>query len=137
MRLSFPFSSRAVGIFGGAILACAVAIAACSNQGEGDRCDVNADNSGNDDCKDGLVCTPQSSLGNNSSTDLCCPSDRRLATTPQCAIPQTPTGGDSGAPNVDGSVPTMDGGADDSGEAGSDTGSAMETGASDAPNEGG
>jgi hypothetical protein len=56
-------------------------LGACSNQGEGQVCDPNADNSGNSDCQDGLVCT---SIG---SQHRCCPSDRSQSAPGNICLP--------------------------------------------------
>jgi hypothetical protein len=61
---------------------------ACSNQGEGGRCDHQASNGGNDDCQDGLICWQASSLGNGAGYDACCPVDRTTATTAVCSLNQ-------------------------------------------------
>lgn len=85
---------RIVGIALGVGLAGFVALSACSNYGEGDRCErLN----NNDDCQDGLQCTFKEQLpqGYNAS-DRCCPVDRTRATHPACALQQTV---------VDGAVP--------------------------------
>jgi len=46
------------------MVACALAawLLSCSNQGEGERCDTRAGRGGDDDCRDGLVCTPFNEL---------------------------------------------------------------------------
>jgi hypothetical protein len=118
MRRLFPY------LLVSALVACALAgpLQACSNNGEGDRCDVLADNGGNDDCQDGLVCTPRSSLNaptaSGIQTDICCPQDRSQATTTICQQPTTSVGGDAAAPPRD--------------SGGVDTG-AVDTGAVDSP----
>lgn len=101
--------ASALGAFG----ACAwLALSACSNQGEGERCEFL---NGNDDCKDGLIClpaTPQPNAGlgvvnppfNNS--DRCCPLDRSQATHPACVIPTSPVS-DAATPPLD-TGPTPD-----------------------------
>ncbi len=81
---------------GAAVLAVALTLPSCSNQGEGDRCNVLGDNNGNDECQDGLVCTRAADLG--APTDLCCPPDRRNATTAVCRIAQNPLMGDAAPP---------------------------------------
>ncbi len=58
---------------------------ACDKQAEGERCDQL---NGNDDCADGLVCTPGSQVGQKK--DVCCPSSGSID--PRC----TPGGGQSG-----------------------------------------
>lgn len=52
---------------------CATLVCACSEQGEGERCDLN---SGNLDCETGLVCRGQDMLsieGEGRGAALCCP----------------------------------------------------------------
>lgn len=51
-----------------ATVAAAALFAACSQQGEGERCTIE---NGNDDCGEGLVCTSAEQLGGNA--DICCP----------------------------------------------------------------
>lgn len=55
-------------------LLCAALLAACSKQGEGERCDLN---SGNLDCDTGLVCrsADQLSITGGRGVALCCPPD--------------------------------------------------------------
>jgi len=57
-----------------ALAAAVLAAASCSNQGQGDRCDVN---NGDSDCESGLVCTPLSVLpglnDTSSNAAICCP----------------------------------------------------------------
>ena len=89
----FGFSVAAV-TFGALVF-----LVACSNQGEGARCDHLASNGGNDDCQNGLVCTPSSSL-NGAGYDACCPQDRTQATTSVCSL--------SMATGIDASVTTPD-----------------------------
>lgn len=111
--------------FAGILVAGAsVTIVACSNQGEGDRCDTAGPNGGNDDCQSGLVCTSKSTL--NSNADLCCPPDRTQATTNECAISKPPIG-EAGIPDT--GTPADSGGGDSApSEAGPDS-------APDAPSE--
>jgi hypothetical protein len=71
--------------------------AACSGQGEGERCSTQADNNGNDDCAGDLVCTPGGQINGN-GPDRCCPADRTQATTPVCAV-QTAVGINPGGPD--------------------------------------
>ena len=52
---------------------------ACDKQAQGERCDQL---NGNDDCQDGLVCTPGSQVGQKK--DVCCPSTLSEATDPRC-----------------------------------------------------
>jgi hypothetical protein len=72
-----------------------VSFGACSNEGEGQPCDTNAGNGGNDDCQSPLVCT----TGLNNATDpRCCPQDRANATTPECSLSSANFDGASPAP---------------------------------------
>ena len=81
-----------------------VALTACSNYAEGDRCESL---NGNDDCLDGLQCTLKAQLvAPYNSADRCCPVDRTRATHPACAIPSSAVGGDSAPPPDTG--PTID-----------------------------
>ena len=81
---------------------------ACSNQGEGQRCDKN---SGDSDCASGLVCTTiqsqvTTSTGGGPTGSLpeavCCPPQNQSATTAVCSSVSTPfdagqsTGGSTG-----------------------------------------
>lgn len=63
---------RLRSIFAPAVLvfALALALAGCSQQSEGERCDLK---NGNDDCADGLTCISKQVLA--SSSDICCPPD--------------------------------------------------------------
>ncbi len=116
-----------------AALAFAVALGvsspACSNQSEGDRCDRNDDNGGNDDCGNGLICTRYDTLGGAAAanqTDICCPQDRAQATTAICALHANTTGADAATPTEGGSdtgSPSEAGPDTSTPEAGSDTGS--------------
>jgi hypothetical protein len=77
-----------------------VAIAACSNGGEGARCETA---NGNSDCQSGLVCMPgkQAAPGWNNA-DWCCPpsSERATATAAPCIQGQsTVIGADGAAPS--------------------------------------
>ena len=75
-----------------------IAAPGCSGQGEGERCDVRADNNGTEDCAGDLVCIKAGDL-NGSNTDRCCPADRTGATTDVCKLPTA--GGIDGAPPPD------------------------------------
>ncbi len=128
--------SRFVPLFLAFVATGAVVLAAaCSGQGEGERCSVLADSNGNDDCAGSFVCTPAGQL-NGSSTDRCCPADRTQATTPVCAV-QTAVGIDAGLP-TDANT-TADGateaGSDAAKDSAGDTGPA-DTGSADAPSDG-
>jgi hypothetical protein len=133
--MTLPMSRRVSIVFSAALVGVVALAAACSGQGEGERCSTQADNSGNDDCAGSLVCTKAGSL-NGSSTDRCCPADRTQATTPVCAV-QTAVGVDSGAPATDSGI-AADVTTTDTGttvDAGHDTGAA-DTGSADAPADG-
>ena len=70
---------------------------ACSNQGEGEVCNIL---NGSDDCKtdEGLACYDHHQL-NNVDSDRCCPTDRSKATHPACTTPIVISGsGDATAP---------------------------------------
>lgn len=71
---------RGLGIIVSAVIAMVAVASACSNNGEGERCQ--ADN-GNDDCVDGLQCVRSQELP-NTSADRCCPVDRATATALVC-----------------------------------------------------
>jgi hypothetical protein len=59
-------------------------VCACSNQGEGEICDPDAGNAGNNDCQSGLVCTKSTLPGVEGFR--CCPSDLTTAKTAVCSI---------------------------------------------------
>ncbi len=96
------FVARTACLLGAGMLCVLLALTACSNGSEGDRCEY--DNN-NDDCKDGLICIPASprqgapytvnpAYGNS---DRCCPPSQSLATHPAC-LPGTGTGSDGSTP---------------------------------------
>jgi hypothetical protein len=104
---------RFVGVALGVGLAAFIALTACSNYGEGERCESL---NNNDDCEDGLVCTPANELlkaYNQSSR--CCPQDRRTASDPRCGVQETVIGGDSAPPAETG--PTTDAATTDAADA--------------------
>jgi hypothetical protein len=71
-------------------------VTACSNYGEGERCEI-ANN--NDDCQSPLQCTPAAQLNAPfKGADRCCPVDRTTATHPACTVLQSSIGGDSAPP---------------------------------------
>ncbi|MCL2777131.1 MAG: hypothetical protein FWD73_03935 [Polyangiaceae bacterium] len=93
-----------------------VAIAACSNGGEGARCETA---NGNSDCQSGLVCLPGKQAAPSwNNADWCCPSDRSTATAAPCVQGQgTVIGADDAAPSQtlpDTSVPEASVDSDDS-----------------------
>jgi hypothetical protein len=116
---------------GSAVAAVLVVLSACSQQGEGDRCDFD---NGDSDCGDGLICLPKSNQSGRgtgigtvnspyNSSDRCCPPDRTKATHPACTVPVTPTA-DAGTPADSG--PTTDSGSTDSGSDASDASDAAD-----------
>jgi hypothetical protein len=97
---------RIVGVLLALLLGGFITLAACSNYGEGERCQAE---NGNDDCQDGLVCLAASQKGFNGGTgtvnppfntsDRCCPPDRSTATHPACTLlTGSITGQDSAPP---------------------------------------
>jgi hypothetical protein len=96
----------------------------CSQEPEGERCDLNNGVSGGDsDCNDGLVCTSATELG--TETDRCCPADRTQATVPPCLISTTATDASAAPPEGGGSTTDSATGAETSTttEAGTEAGS--------------
>jgi hypothetical protein len=118
-------------IVGSAVASVLVALSACSQQGEGDRCDFD---NGDIDCASGLICLPatnQNGRGAGTGTvnppynnsDRCCPPDRTQATHPACTVPKSPVAGDSGTPADSGPTPdatVTDSAADSPSDAASD-----------------
>ncbi|HEX3344310.1 MAG TPA: hypothetical protein VHS09_07040 [Polyangiaceae bacterium] len=108
---------------------------ACQSEGEGQPCDTNAGNSGNDDCQPPLVCTTGLQ---NANSPRCCPQDRSTAKTPECSLSSTTLEGGNPAPpdaspdssTADGGSPegSADGPAEGASETGDDTGTGVETG---------
>jgi hypothetical protein len=78
-----------------------VLLVACSNQGQGEFCDKNAPNGGNDDCQSGLTCQVFSEVGR------CCPVDLTQATAAACSANHPGVGTDAAPASVapDGSAP--------------------------------
>lgn len=78
-------------------------IGACSDNGEGERCESA---NGNADCQSGLVCTKASQLAPEFATsDRCCPADRATATAPSCKDPSGSSLVDAAPPPDTGPVP--------------------------------
>jgi hypothetical protein len=70
-----------------AVLASFAALVACSNQGEGEYCDLS---NGNNDCQSGLECIPAPGLsGDLTSRNRCCPIPPAQATTSACELNTT------------------------------------------------
>lgn len=123
-----PLRYRTAALAGVAVATVLIALGACSNAGEGERC--NFDN-GNDDCQSDLVCLPATNQGGRggglgtvnspyNGSDRCCPPDRSRATHPACTLPQA-TAGDA-APSAEtgpsgDAGPTGDAGPDAQGDA--------------------
>ena len=82
-------------------VSCLALLAACSKQGEGERCDLN---SGNLDCDTGLVCRPadQLSISGTRGVALCCPQDGVEPSVNACRaganLPDEPDAGRGGGP---------------------------------------
>jgi hypothetical protein len=104
-------------------------LSACSNQGEGERCEL-LNNS--DDCQDGLVCTDTNALPEGFKTSpLCCPPERARATTEACREPAGSAVGDSAPPPDTGPPPSSDAATDADapvGDAGPDASDASDDG---------
>ena len=82
-----------------------IALTACSDYEEGDRCEIL---NGNSDCASPLQCKPKAQINTPyNSSDRCCPVDRTTATHPACTVLQNPITGDS-APNDANSGPGAD-----------------------------
>jgi hypothetical protein len=109
--------TKAAAIVTVALVSGWIALSACSNMSEGERCQV-ANNS--DDCQDGLICLPANQVNPNyANADRCCPPDRTKATHPACTLLQSSVAGDSAPPADTGPVGT-DSGGDTGADAGSD-----------------
>jgi hypothetical protein len=103
-------SNRFAGIALFSIVTAFIAIAtACSNQGEGERCEIE---NGDEDCDTsaGLICWPETQL-RNASSDRCCPADRSKATHPVCKT-AVEIGVDAMTPADTGPAPVVEAGAD-------------------------
>jgi hypothetical protein len=96
-----------------------VALLACNGEGQGQPCDPNAGNGGNDDCQSPLVCTTNPNPYTTGSR--CCPADLSQSTTFECC----PAGGAAGC-TVAGLGPDANPAPPDTGTP--DTGSAAEAG---------
>lgn len=107
-----------------------IALSACSNNGEGERCQFA---NGSDDCQDGLACLQSSQVNPSyNNSDRCCPPDRAKATHPACTLLQNPVGGDSAPPADTGPVNNDSGNGDTGADTGGDTGSDADAGGLDA-----
>ncbi len=93
---------RRITIAALSIVVTALFFGACSNGSEGDRCDVRSDNGGNDECQNGLKCTPAIQLnGNAQQSDRCCPQDRSTSAAGSVCALVTPSNG----LGADGAIP--------------------------------
>jgi hypothetical protein len=102
---------KTAAIVAGLLFGGFVVLVACSNQGEGERCELL---NNNEDCESPLICTAPATLpeGFNSAA-RCCPADRTQATTAACGLPTTGPLGDSAPPPDTGPPqPPTDGGTD-------------------------
>lgn len=105
----------------------ALSAGGCSRQAEGERCDYNAN--GDDDCEDGLLCTPK--VG----ADRCCPPSGAPIDDSRCLAADAPSGGPSGGTSSGGSstggsttAGSSSGGIESGGTSGGTTGGEMATG---------
>ena len=99
---------RIVGVMTAMLLGAFLTLAACSEQGEGERCQAE---NGNDDCESTLVCLAATQKAFNggsglvnapyNNSDRCCPLDRSTATHPACVNPTVSPTGDGAAPPPD------------------------------------
>lgn len=125
---------RLVGIGMTLVVGSWLIVTACSNYGQGERCETG---NNSEDCsqEEGLVCTRVEELApgfNNPQTqgDRCCPRDRNQATAAPCKFPTEdagvfgPPGESEGGADADaGALPDADAGSDadpdaDAGDAG-------------------
>jgi len=104
-----------------ACLVAALSVGACSNEGEGEICDPNASNAGNDDCQSGLTCQ-QSPLPGVLGY-RCCPTDLTQATVSVCSGNHEVADANAAPPDATLVGPPAEAG--DSGDSG-DTGAAPE-----------
>jgi hypothetical protein len=75
-----------------------IALPSCSDQDEGDRCEIA---NGNEDCKEGLLCLPERDVTPPyNTTARCCPQDRSLASHPGCRQATTPFDGGPTPPDT-------------------------------------
>jgi hypothetical protein len=116
------------------LLAAFVAVAACSNEAEGEPCSTD---NGNNDCQDGLECIPPRNQQATNATDVCCPPNPAQATTPACTVNGSVEAGNPAPPDgstMPESATTSDGKAE--GASDSPSSEASSEGSSDAPADG-
>jgi hypothetical protein len=88
-----PSVLRSVAVFAFLSAVTALSMPGCSQQGEGERCDLLAN--GDADCNDGLTCVPKNSLLEGTA-DRCCPAPGTESDA-RCKLhSMTPTTGGSG-----------------------------------------
>jgi hypothetical protein len=77
----------------------AIAVGACSNEGEGQPCSTD---NGNNDCDDNLECVPPpSGQSVTDAPEVCCPVPPAQPTTPECSAPTFHLGdGSTAAPET-------------------------------------
>ncbi len=133
---------RFVGSLVFPLLAGFIMLSSCANQGEGERCDVNAGLMGTDDCQADLICTPSDQLRFPATSDggvtqrpatpICCPDPLkgRPATAEVCKNMMSTIGSDAAIPDSASDAP-----AEASSEASSDAPSDSQSEASDAPSD--
>ncbi len=107
---------RIVGIVLASMLGLFVTLTACSNGGEGDRCQAE---NGNEDCSSPLICRAATQKPFNGASDhglvnppfegdRCCPDNRAVATHPACTlVTSSGAAGEAGIPPAD-TGPTPD-----------------------------
>ncbi len=96
-------------------LAVLLAAASCSDQGEGERCDINSGTDNTKDCKSGLICVSYKDLLDQNQGDRCCPETVTASTDARCRRgANTPNAGGAGGTGAAGA-----GGEAAGGEAGS------------------
>jgi hypothetical protein len=125
---AFSFASFTLAALTAGVVALIAAVG-CSNQGEGDFCDITAGVTGGD-CQDGLECVSVPGQGVN--TDRCCPGDRALATTATCsenttAIDASTEGSDASGSTMPEAAPATEAGR----EASTDAATGADGGSSD------
>jgi hypothetical protein len=111
------FRSPSLSALVTAFVAACVLLVACSDQGEGERCDLA---NGNNDCQAGLVCKPPTEVHVNGDYDVCCPLDPNKATPGSVCATGSSSLGDSSAPEPDSGDESSDAGTDTTTEAGAD-----------------
>lgn len=96
-----------------------VLVAACADQGEGERCQLE---NGNNDCAGALVCTRSTDLPiapnfrgqARDNEGRCCPLNRSQSSVAECAQTPPAPGGDAALPPVAPVAPVVDGATDSS-----------------------